>query len=91
MALKIANQVAERGITSSISNVGKITVAEELKPFIKQFSVFTSARRPQITICSFEDKLVVSFTSPYNETDIQKTFFQTLSHKGIDVKIVTNL
>ncbi len=90
-ALKIANQVAERGITSSISNVGKITMAEELKPFIKQFSVFTSARRPQIAICSFEDNLVVSFTSPYNETDIQKTFFQTLSHKGIDVKIVTNL
>jgi NRPS condensation-like uncharacterized protein len=91
MVLKLANQIAERSITSSISNVGKITVAEELKPFIKQFSVFTSARRPQIAICSYEDKLVISFTSPYNETDIQKTFFQTLSHKGIDVKIVTNL
>jgi len=90
VVLQIANQIAERGITSSISNVGKITMVEELKPFIKQFSVFTSARRPQIAICSFGDKLVISFTSPYNETDIQKTFFQTLSHKGIDVKIVTN-
>lgn len=89
--LKIANQIAERGITSSISNVGKITIAEELKPFIKQFSVFTSARRPQIAICSYGDKLVISFTSPYIETDIQKNFFQTLSHKGIDVKVVTNL
>jgi hypothetical protein len=90
VTLKIANKINERGITAALSNIGKITMPDELKPYIKQFDVFTSARRPQICMCSYGDNLVISFTSPYLETDIQKTFFQTLSQKGINIDIATN-
>ncbi|MGB8455297.1 MAG: hypothetical protein WCD89_23565 [Anaerocolumna sp.] len=89
--LQIANHINERGITAALSNVGRITMPAEFNPYIRQFDVFTSARRPQICMCSYGDNLVVSFTSPFTDTDIQKTFFQILSKKGIDVKIITNL
>ena len=91
VTLKIANQINERGITAALSNIGKITIPAEFTPYIRQFDVFTSARRPQICMCSYGDNLVVSFTSPFTDTDIQKTFFQLLSKKGIDVKIAANL
>lgn len=91
ITLQMANYINERGITAAISNVGKITMPSEFTPYIRQFDVFTSARRPQICMCSYGDNLVVSFTSPFTDTDIQKTFFHTLSKKGIDVKIASNL
>lgn len=91
VTLRIANYINERGITAALSNVGKITMPAEFTPYIKDFDFFTSVRRPQVCICSYGDNLVVSFTSPYTETDIQKIFFQTLTKKGIDVKIASNL
>lgn len=91
ITLRIADRVNERGITAALSNIGKITMPSELTPYIRQFAVFTSARRPQICICSFGDNLVISFTSPFVDTDIQKSFFQTLTQKGIHIEIATNL
>jgi len=89
--LRIADKLNDRKITSSISNVGKIVLFEDFRDYIKQFSVCVSARRPLITLCSYEDNLVISFTSPFEETDIQKTFFQFLSERGVDMQITSNL
>lgn len=91
VTLKIANMVNEKRITAAISNVGKVNVPSEFKPYIRLFDVFTSARRPQICMCSYGDHLVISFTSPFEETDIQKTFFQMLGEKGIHVEVSSNL
>ncbi len=91
IALKVANRIQDRNITSSISNVGRIMMPKEFEPFIHKFSLSVSARRPQIIICSYMDNLIVSFTSPYQETDLQRTYFQFLADKGIDVGISSNL
>lgn len=91
VTLRIADKVNERGITAALSNIGRITMPSEFTPYIRQFAVYTSARRPQICICSFGDNLVISFTSPFTDTDIQKTFFQTLTQKGLHIEIATNL
>ena len=89
--LKIANIVADRSVTSSISNIGRIVMPPEFTPYIHQFSICVSARRPQIVLCSYGDRLVISFTSPFQDTDIQRIFFQFLTHRGIGVEITTNL
>lgn len=91
IALRIANHSVDNGITAAISNIGKVSMPKEMKEDIRLFDVFTSARRPQICMCSYEDNLVVSFTSPYKETDIQKEFFQLLSNKGLNIEIATNI
>ena len=89
--LRFANYLSDRGITSSLSNVGKIEVSEELAPYIHLFNCFTSVRRPQIAMCSFEDRLVVSIDSPYTASDLQMNFFRMLSEEGITIKIASNV
>lgn len=89
--LKIANFFKGRSMTSSISNIGRIMMPPEFEPYIHQFSICVSAKRPQIVLCSYGDRLVIGFTSPFEETDIQRTFFQFLSNSGVDVEISSNL
>ena len=88
--LRFANYLSSRGITATLSNIGKTTITKELVPYIHLFDCFTSARRPQICMCSFEDRLVISFTSPFTGTDIQKNFFRMLTDEGIEVVITSN-
>jgi NRPS condensation-like uncharacterized protein len=89
--LRLVNRIKDRGITAAISNLGRISMPPEFDDFISQISIFTSARRPQICICSYKDRLVITFTSPFRETDIQRTFFEFLSRKGIEIEISSNL
>jgi NRPS condensation-like uncharacterized protein len=90
MILKFANNLNDKGITATLSNVGKINISPEFAPYIQMFNCFTSARRPQIAICSYEDKLVVSFTSPYIGTDVQKNFYRYLVSENIPITISSN-
>lgn len=88
--LRFANYINDKGITATLSNVGKITIAKELTPYIKFFNCFNSARRPQIGMCSFGDNLVVSFASPFDGMDIQKNFYRMLTQEGIEITIASN-
>ncbi len=89
--LRFANYLADKGVTASLSNVGKISMTEELVPYIRLFNCFTSVRRPQIAMCSFTDRLVISISSPFSATDIQKNFFRMLSNEGVDISIASNI
>ncbi|WP_312906706.1 hypothetical protein [Tissierella praeacuta] len=89
--LRIANRLNDKKVTSSISNVGKIIMPREFDSYIRQFSICVSARRPLVTLCTYGDRMVISFTSPFEETDIQKTFFQFLSEREIEIEITSNL
>lgn len=89
--MKIATKVNDKRISSSISNIGRIKVASEFESYIKQFSICISARMPKITLCSYNDRLVITFTSPHIETDIQRVFFQFLSNRDIEVEITSNM
>jgi NRPS condensation-like uncharacterized protein len=88
--LRFAKFLSDRGITATLSNVGKITFTEELAPYINMLNCFTSVKRPQIAICSFRDKLVVSFASPFVGTDIQKNFYRILTQEGVTVTVTSN-
>lgn len=89
--LHFASYLADKGVTATLSNVGKVTVPKELVPYIHIFNCFTSARRPQISMCSFEDRLMVSFNSPFVATDIQKNFFRMLTEEGVNIAIASNI
>lgn len=88
--LRFATHLSDRGITATLSNVGKITIAKELAPYIQMFNCYMSARRPQIGMCSFGDQLVVSFASPFTTTDIQKNFFRMLTLEGVNITVSSN-
>jgi hypothetical protein len=87
LVARLAVSKAMRETTSTLSNIGVISMPTEFQHVIRQFSICTSAQRLQMTMCSYGDRLVVSMTSPYREIDIQRTFFQMLSKLGVDIEI----
>ena len=77
-------------ITSSVTNLGVINVADNIKDYIDSFEVYVSTDKMQISICSYLDKLNISFTSIFVSNDIIKSFYRKLSELGIDIIITTN-
>ncbi len=88
--LRIANNIVDKGNTSTLSNVGKIDMPDEIKPYILSFDVFVSTNKLQACVCSYENELRVSFTSAFISTDIQRRFFRKLSSLGLEIDIITN-
>ena len=91
IALKVVNYMKDKTITSAISNIGQIKIHEQFNPYIDKFIVSVSSRRPQITMCSFDDNLVIGFSSPFEESDVERVFFQQLTKEGIDISISSNM
>jgi hypothetical protein len=88
--MNIAYSFAACEFTASVSNMGKISMPDEAKQYIKLFDVFTSTEKLQICICSYEDNMNISFTSSFVSTDIQRDFFRQLTKMGIAVTISAN-
>ncbi len=88
--LKIANSIVDRSYTSTLSNVGKVSMPDEFKEFISSFDLFVSTNKLQACFCSYENVLRISFTSAFVSTEIQRRFFKTLAEMGIPVDIVSN-
>jgi NRPS condensation-like uncharacterized protein len=90
----ISSVVSEHGSTSTLSNLGIVSVADEVKEYIDKFDLiaYNDATLPmKIGICSFEDKLSISFSSVITDTEIQKCFFTYLAEAGVDVSVSSSI
>ena len=74
----------------TLSNIGIINMPEVYQKYIDYFSVFTSTFKIQMCMCSYLDKMVISFTSKFVNSEIEKNFFKMLSSENIKVIINTN-
>lgn len=91
-SLKIANRITEKGITAAFSNVGQITLPEGAVEYVRRFSVFTSTRKLQVTMCSYNDDMVISFTSPFTDTGVHCSFLDGLNEAAdMEIEINTNI
>ncbi len=77
--------------TMTFSNVGIITMPDELKKYIKLVDVFTSTNSIQACMCTYEDNLVISFTSHFKSAEIQKNFFRELAKHTDNLVINANV
>ncbi len=93
IGLKIAFAKGEKGFTTVLSNLGRITLHESLEPFVERFELLMSptlGNHIKTSVCSYKDNLVYCFTSNSEDTDIQKRFFTTFVKMGAEVTISTN-
>ena len=82
-----------KAATSALSNLGKIEVPDEFKKYIDYFSfVLSSTESDAIKcgVCSFEDKLVCTITSKFENSYLERAFFRHLQSEGINVIIESN-
>ena len=91
MVLKYFHMQSRFEQTMALSNVGIVEMPEKLQKYIKLFDVFASTDCTQICMCSYLDKMVLSFSSHFVDTEIQKNFFTELSRQNVDVIINTNV
>lgn len=90
IVLRLATKISSIGATTSLSNVGAIAMPDEVKKYIKLFDMMVSTPGIQACMCSYENNLVLTFSSVFKNSDIQKRVFRTLSELGLDVTIQTN-
>lgn len=89
--LRIGSRRADRRVTAAISNVGRIDMPPEFGGVIRQFGACVGGNYPKLVLCTQGDRMVAALTSPFRETDVQRTFFRSLSDMGIEVEISSNM
>ncbi|MEG0994986.1 MAG: hypothetical protein RSE91_03365 [Bacilli bacterium] len=88
--LKIVTWFSKKEDTTSFSNLGIIKMPLQMIPYIDLFDVFNSTESLLGCMCSFEDKLIISFTSKFVSSNIQKNFFRELVSLSLKVTIRSN-
>lgn len=78
-AMAISQRIAMKRRTICLSNVGKIEMPAELADYVDKFDVFNSSAQRQVCMCSFRDKMVITFSGVLAEHDVERAFFRMLA------------
>lgn len=81
------NYLESRKVTLTLSNMGRITVRDELAPYIEGFSAFCSSDSMFTTVCSYGDDLVLGTTWAYRGTAVLRDFYRSLADAGLDITL----
>ncbi len=93
LAIKSVYTSAALANSSTVTNIGGITVEDDYKKYIDRFHVMLPMSKGHDikgAICWYDDILAFTFTSILRETELQKEFFRQLAKDGIDAEIESN-
>jgi len=94
IALRTAfNLYGERLVTTTLSNLGVISLPESMAEFVERFEFVLGAPEKNMlrcAMCTFGKCVTVSFTRIMEETEIERFFFRFLAEKGLDMIIESN-
>ena len=79
--------------TITLSNIGRVGIMGEYQKYIDYFMILISpdpVEKIKCSSCTFEDKIVFTFTSILNNNRIEKAFYEFLKSRGIEVNIESN-
>ena len=83
-------RAAKKGVTTSMSNLGRIKMPPEVEDYIDRFSAFMTASSQQVCVCTYRDKMVFGEVSPYKTHKVMLNFFRCLTEAGIEVELGSN-
>jgi NRPS condensation-like uncharacterized protein len=94
IALRTAyNRYGERLVTSTLSNLGVVTLPESMGAYVSRFDFILGPPVKNMlccAVCTFGGRAVISFSSVMEEADIDRFYFRHLAREGLDVVIETN-
>lgn len=79
--------------TITYSNIGRVGIIGKYKNYIKYFLMLIApenVEKIKCSSCTFENKMVFTFTSILKDNSIEKEFYNFLKNKGINVEIESN-
>lgn len=89
LGMQLAVQLAKPEVTAVFSNLGVVKLPEEYAPYLKRFGVFTSTQKVELSTCSYQDDLVISIASGFQNQNIERNFFRLLKKLGIESALLT--
>ncbi len=92
-ALAYMFRLKDRSYTMTLSNIGLIRLEPEYAVEVDHFDVMIGACRRQplkCAVCAFGSEVVITFTSVFRDSRLQKRFFAKLKADGIRVRFEGN-
>lgn len=93
IAMRVIYTQSALANTTTITNIGNLTVDEAYKPYVELFhSCLAMSKGQHIkgNICSYGDTLVFTFSYDLADASIQRCFFRKTAQDGIHVEIDSN-
>ncbi len=85
--------VGESRVTSTLSNLGGVTLPEAMRPYIDRFDILLGPGKTEnvnAAVISFNNKLSISFTRTIQEPTVERAFFTFLVREGLPVEVESN-
>ena len=82
-----------QGTTTTVSNIGQLSVKEEYASYIERFLLALAHSKGQelkLAVCSYQNGMALTFTSVLRSTAIVETFFRFLVKDEVPVALETN-
>ena len=79
--------------TTTFSNIGRIGIIGEYQKYIDKFMMLIapeSVEKIKCSACSFENKLIFTFTSVLEKTEVEERFCEKLKEDGIEIYVEGN-
>ena len=93
LAMRIIYTQSALANTTTITNIGNLTVDEIYKPYVEMFhSCLAMSKGQHIkgNICSYGDTLVFTFSYDIVDASVQRCFFRKIAQDGVCVEIDSN-
>ena len=74
-------------VTAVLSNLGKITLPEEMDKYIEGFTDYCSTEKLFITVTSYKGDVVLGIASAYSGTSVVRRYIKALKNTGTAVKL----
>lgn len=86
-------RLKDRAYTMTLSNIGPVSLEPEYADQVERFHLMIGVSRRQpvkCAVCSFGDEMVVTFTSVFADSRLQRRFFKTLREDGVGARLEGN-
>ena len=86
-AVRFFTHLEDQHVTAVLSNMGRVDVAEELRPYIKQFAAFSSCEGLFTCVSSYGDDLVLGTASSLRSTNVLRRLYRGFAKEGLAVTL----
>lgn len=84
------SRMSEEVYSGVLSNLGKISVPDQVEPYIESFRFVldpSDVVKKNCSVHSYLDSLCITFGSVIDNTELERLFFSSLAHTGIAVHV----
>lgn len=85
------SKLGKKGETTVLSNLGIVKVPDDYEKYIECFSAIASGDDLKLTIVSYKDDLVLSFSSHFITKEVERTMVKRLKDDTKNIKIISNI